>query len=205
MSACNAGDLDSTPGLGSCPGEGDGNPLQYSCLEKSPEWGNLVGFSPWGHKELDKTEWLHYFITTHMTNADVLELVCQVSPQAPIISVWFLYCLLGLQILLQISLHPASRWRQSEKEQPPAHRKIWLEQGVGLLHFQLHSIWQNSGTDPYLTPKEAEKCGPGVHLRGWRNSLNEQLNSNVLVYNCDIVSTFPNIRFPFMLWITNWS
>ena len=118
---------------------------------------------------------------------------------------WFLYCLLGLQILLQISLHPASRWRQSEKEQPPAHRKIWLERGVGLLHFQLHSIWQNSGTDPYLTPKEAEKCGPGVHLRGWRNSLNEQLNSNVLVYNCDIVSTFPNIRFPFMLWITNWS
>ena len=123
MSACNAGDLDSTPGLGSCPGEGDGNPLQYSCLEKSPEWRSLVGYSPWGHKELDKTERLHYFITTHMTNADVLELVCQVSPQAPIISVWFLCCLLGLQILLQISLHPASRWRQSEKEQPPAHRK----------------------------------------------------------------------------------
>ena len=34
-SACNAGDLGSTPGLGSSPGEGHGNPLHYSCLENS--------------------------------------------------------------------------------------------------------------------------------------------------------------------------
>ena len=32
-SACNAGDLGSIPGLGRYPGEGNGNPLQYSCLE----------------------------------------------------------------------------------------------------------------------------------------------------------------------------
>ena len=32
-SACNAGDLDSIPGLGRYPGEGNGNPLQFSCLE----------------------------------------------------------------------------------------------------------------------------------------------------------------------------
>ena len=32
-SACNAGDLDSIPGLGRSPGEGNGYPLQYSCLE----------------------------------------------------------------------------------------------------------------------------------------------------------------------------
>ena len=31
--ACNAGDPASSPGLGRSPGEGDGNPLQYSCLE----------------------------------------------------------------------------------------------------------------------------------------------------------------------------
>ena len=36
-------------------GEGDGNPLQYSCLEKSHGWRSLVGYSPWGHKELDMT------------------------------------------------------------------------------------------------------------------------------------------------------
>ena len=34
-SACNAGDPGSVPGLGRSPGEGNGNPLQYSCLENS--------------------------------------------------------------------------------------------------------------------------------------------------------------------------
>jgi len=34
-SACNAGDWSLIPGLGSLPGEGNGNPLQYSCLENS--------------------------------------------------------------------------------------------------------------------------------------------------------------------------
>ena len=34
-SACNAGDLGSIPGSGRYPGEGNGSPLQYSCLEKS--------------------------------------------------------------------------------------------------------------------------------------------------------------------------
>ena len=32
-SSCNAGDLGLIPGLGRSPGEGNGNPLQYSCLE----------------------------------------------------------------------------------------------------------------------------------------------------------------------------
>ena len=31
--ACSAGDLGSIPGSGRCPREGNGNPLQYSCLE----------------------------------------------------------------------------------------------------------------------------------------------------------------------------
>ena len=34
-SACNAGDLNSVPGLGRSPGEGKGYPLQYSGLENS--------------------------------------------------------------------------------------------------------------------------------------------------------------------------
>ena len=38
-SACNAGDLGSTPGLGRSPGEGNGNPLQYSCLENPMDRG----------------------------------------------------------------------------------------------------------------------------------------------------------------------
>ena len=50
-SACNVGDQGSIPGLGRSPREGNGNPLQYSCLEKS-----LVGYSPWGCKESEMTE-----------------------------------------------------------------------------------------------------------------------------------------------------
>ena len=38
-STCNAGDLSSVPGLGRSPGEGNGNPLQYSCLENSMDRG----------------------------------------------------------------------------------------------------------------------------------------------------------------------
>ena len=38
-SACNAGDLDSIPGSGRSPGEGNGNPLQYSCLENPMDRG----------------------------------------------------------------------------------------------------------------------------------------------------------------------
>ena len=38
-SACSAGDLDSILGAGRSPGEGDGNPLQYSCLEDSMDRG----------------------------------------------------------------------------------------------------------------------------------------------------------------------
>ena len=37
--ACNAGDPGSIPGWGKSPGEGNGNPLQYSCLENPMEGG----------------------------------------------------------------------------------------------------------------------------------------------------------------------
>ena len=82
-STCNAGDPGSIPGSGRSPGEGigyplqyhwaswvwslgwedspgggHGNPLQYSCLENPHGQRSLAGFSPWGRKELDTTEWL---------------------------------------------------------------------------------------------------------------------------------------------------
>ena len=38
-SAYNVGDLGSIPGSGKSPGEGNGNPLQYSCLENSMDRG----------------------------------------------------------------------------------------------------------------------------------------------------------------------
>ena len=42
-SACNAGDLGFIPGSGRSPGEGDGNPFQYSCLENSMDRGCDLG------------------------------------------------------------------------------------------------------------------------------------------------------------------
>ena len=50
------------PRSGRSPGEGHGNPLQYSYLEKSYGQRSLVDYSPWGHTELDLTERLktHY-------------------------------------------------------------------------------------------------------------------------------------------------
>ena len=57
-SACSGGDLDLIPGLGRSPGGGHGNPLQYSCLENPYGQRSLVGYSPWGRKELDMTETL---------------------------------------------------------------------------------------------------------------------------------------------------
>ena len=38
-SACNARDLGLIPGLGRSPGESNGNPLHYSCLENSMDRG----------------------------------------------------------------------------------------------------------------------------------------------------------------------
>ena len=38
-SACSAGDLGSIPGSGRSPGEGNGNPIQYSCLENPMDEG----------------------------------------------------------------------------------------------------------------------------------------------------------------------
>ena len=46
-SACNTGDCGLIPGLGRSPGEENGNPLQYSCLENSMDrgawWGTVPG------------------------------------------------------------------------------------------------------------------------------------------------------------------
>ena len=55
----NAGELRGMgliPGSGRPPREGNGNPLQYSCLGNSMDRGALAGYSPWGRKDSDITE-----------------------------------------------------------------------------------------------------------------------------------------------------
>ena len=63
-SACNAGDAaggaaDSIPGSGRSPGEGNGNPLQYSCLENPMDIGAWRAIQSLGEKELDMPERLN--------------------------------------------------------------------------------------------------------------------------------------------------
>ena len=51
------GGMGSIPGSGRFPGGGNGNPLQYSCLENPMDEGV---WCPWGRKESDPTERLHF-------------------------------------------------------------------------------------------------------------------------------------------------
>ena len=60
VSAYNAGDPGSVPGLGRSPGGGHWQPTAVFLLGKSHGWRNLVGYSPWGYKESDTTEQLHF-------------------------------------------------------------------------------------------------------------------------------------------------
>ena len=57
-SACSAGDLGSVPGWGRSPGEGNGNPLQYSCLEDFMDRGAWQATVHGVAEELDTTEQL---------------------------------------------------------------------------------------------------------------------------------------------------
>ena len=52
--------FNSIPGLGRSPREGDGCLLRYSCLGGPTDRGAGRDYSPWGHKDLDTTEWLTF-------------------------------------------------------------------------------------------------------------------------------------------------
>ena len=106
-SACNTGDLGSIPGLRRSPGEGKGYPLQYSGLEnfmdcivqgregngkptpvllpgKSHGWRSLVGCSPWGCYESDRTERLHFHFSLSGIggrNGSPLQCYCLENPR----------------------------------------------------------------------------------------------------------------------------
>ena len=72
-SACNAGDPGSIPGLGRSPGEGNGNPLQYSCPENPMDRGAwqvaVLGVERVGHDLVTKPH--------HHTCAQDLKFSCQ--------------------------------------------------------------------------------------------------------------------------------
>ena len=64
-SVCNSGDPSSISGSGRSYGEGDGNPLQYSCLGNPMDRGSWQATVYGVAKELDMTEHTYTHIHTH--------------------------------------------------------------------------------------------------------------------------------------------
>ena len=64
--------------------EGNGNPLQYSCLEKSHGLRSLIGCSPWDCYESDMTERFHFNFSLSCIgegNGNPLQCSCQENPR----------------------------------------------------------------------------------------------------------------------------
>ena len=70
--AAQAGDMGSIPGSGRCPGEGNDNPLQYSCLENPLDRGAWRA-TVHGVTESDVTWQLHTATNKRSTNRTVLK------------------------------------------------------------------------------------------------------------------------------------
>ena len=67
--ACSAGNLGKISGSGTPPGEGNGNPLQYSCLG-NPRQRSLEGYSPW----VCSQTWCSDYTTTTTTEAEYIQI-----------------------------------------------------------------------------------------------------------------------------------
>ena len=65
-SACNVGDLGSVPGSEISPGEGNGNPLQYSCLENSMDGGAFSGLQSMGSQSWTRLSNFTYLLTYYI-------------------------------------------------------------------------------------------------------------------------------------------
>ena len=74
-SAWNAGNLGSIPGSGRSPGEGKWQPIPVLLPGESHGGRSLVGYSPWGSKESDRTERLHFHFQSHSSGFRLCELI----------------------------------------------------------------------------------------------------------------------------------
>ena len=84
MNARDTRDAGSIPGSGRPPGEGNGYPLQYSCLENSMDRGAWWGYSPCGRKESDMTENTHKLFARY-SSIGAFELRClEKTPEDPL-------------------------------------------------------------------------------------------------------------------------
>ena len=70
----NVGDPDSAHGSERSPGEGNGDLLQYSCLEKSNGQRNLLGYSLGDRKDVDTTEQIYYLMNDFQKHFPYIQL-----------------------------------------------------------------------------------------------------------------------------------
>ena len=63
-SACSAGDLGSIPGSGRSPGEGNGKPFQYSCLEHPVDRGARQATAHEAAKSQTRMSYFTFFLST---------------------------------------------------------------------------------------------------------------------------------------------
>ena len=85
-SAWNAGDMDLISGSRRSSGEGNGNPLQYSCLG-NPMDEELEGYSPWGRKSQTRLG------DSTTTSTSVYRAVCTCQSQTVLILIELLRCM----------------------------------------------------------------------------------------------------------------
>ena len=119
------GDLDLIPGLGRSPGEGNGNPLQYSCLENPMD----RGYSPWGRKELDMTKRLTLWVQNTYFTLEENDQEAEFKPSSD----W---------LQRKRKLFPQIRCERKKKEQWSMELfklKDWREQKVR----SLDSLWDS--------------------------------------------------------------
>jgi len=90
-SACNAGDPGSIPQSERHSGEGNGNPL-WNLAGEAHGQRSLVGYSPWGHRESDRTEEL----TLSLPFSHILTWLVekQIWLYGPLLTKWWLYFLI---------------------------------------------------------------------------------------------------------------
>ena len=128
-SACNARDPGLISGSGRSPGEGNDNPLQYSCLENPTD---PCGLQFMGHKESDTTEWLMLY-DVYQANT-VLKIKCL------FIHLIFPQTLWGLSTILILNGEPEA---QSDWVTFP----------------RLHSQWEvESAFEPVVWPHRLLSC-----------------------------------------------
>ena len=133
-STCNSGDTGSIPGWGRSPGEGNGNPLQYSCLENSMDreawWATVHGVTK---SRIQPSDWacIHTRPVDKVTRKHALK---NTQPGAPQM------------------LKPCERWRVSRGGSAPMCRPH--------SHCTRPGSWTTHFPDFPLQPLEQENADP---------------------------------------------